>query len=199
MSKAAATRHHILRKSFELIYTRGYQATSIDDILETTNVTKGAFYYHFKSKDEMGLAIINELMKPMTTEAFTGRLRNSSDPVKEVYEMMHYLLMEDPFLEPQHGCPAGNFVHETSGWNKEFNKALRELIRKWDEALQECIAAGKKAGKIRRDVKPQQVALFVMSGYWGVRNFGKLENGREPYVPYLKELKKYLESLRLTK
>jgi AcrR family transcriptional regulator len=199
MSKAAATRQHILRKAFELIYTRGYQATSIDDILETTHVTKGAFYYHFGSKDEMGLAIINELMKPVITEGFVSRLRNSADPVRDIYATMEYLLMEDPFLEPQYGCPAGNFVHETSGWSKAFNKALRELIDKWDTALRDAVNAGKRAGTIRREVNAAQVALFVMSGYWGVRNFGKLENGRKAYTVYLKEMKKYLNGLRLTK
>jgi TetR/AcrR family transcriptional regulator, transcriptional repressor for nem operon len=64
MSKATATRLNLLQKAFELIYTKGYQTTSIDDILATTQVTKGAFYYHFKTKDDMGLAIIHEILKP---------------------------------------------------------------------------------------------------------------------------------------
>jgi TetR/AcrR family transcriptional repressor of nem operon len=63
MKKAATTRLTILQKAFELIYVKGYQTTSIDDIIATTQVTKGAFYYHFKNKDEMGLAIINEILK----------------------------------------------------------------------------------------------------------------------------------------
>ena len=61
MKKAEGTRRNILEKAFELIYERGYQNTSIDDILATTGVTKGAFYYHFQNKDEMGLAIIHEI------------------------------------------------------------------------------------------------------------------------------------------
>lgn len=199
MSKAANTRLHILRKSFELIYTRGYNSTSIDDILATTDVTKGAFYYHFSSKDEMGLAIINELMKPMVTESFVGRLRNAPDPLKAVYDTMHYLLMEDPFLDPQYGCPAGNLVQETSAWNKAFNKALRELIAKWQHTLEEALRQGKKSGVVRRNVQVRQVAYFVMSGYWGIRNFGKLEGGKAVYRLHLRELKNYLESLRLTK
>jgi AcrR family transcriptional regulator len=70
MKKSAATRLMILEKAFELIYAKGYQTTSIDDIIATTKVTKGAFYYHFKTKDEMGLAIINELVKPQLTSGF---------------------------------------------------------------------------------------------------------------------------------
>jgi AcrR family transcriptional regulator len=58
MKKSAATRLMILEKAFELIYAKGYQTTSIDDIIATTKVTKGAFYYHFKTKDEMGLLLL---------------------------------------------------------------------------------------------------------------------------------------------
>ena len=61
MKKAEAKRLNILRKAFELVYVNGYLTTSINDIIATTKVTKGAFYYHFKTKDEMGLAIVNEI------------------------------------------------------------------------------------------------------------------------------------------
>jgi len=70
MKKSELTRLHILQKSFELIYAKGYQNASIDDILATTQVTKGAFYYHFKNKDEMGIAIINELLEPILEKDF---------------------------------------------------------------------------------------------------------------------------------
>jgi TetR/AcrR family transcriptional regulator, transcriptional repressor for nem operon len=64
MSQAQETRVMILRKAFELIYKRGYQATSIDNIVATTSVTKGAFFYHFPNKEKLGLALINEVMYP---------------------------------------------------------------------------------------------------------------------------------------
>ncbi|MDN3709585.1 TetR family transcriptional regulator [Myroides ceti] len=57
MKKAEATRLTILKKAYELIYINGYQTTSIDDILATTKVTKGALYYHFKIKTKWGLLL----------------------------------------------------------------------------------------------------------------------------------------------
>ncbi|HTF02991.1 MAG TPA: TetR/AcrR family transcriptional regulator [Bacteroidia bacterium] len=196
MSKAETTRLTILRKAFELIYTRGYQATSIDDIIATTKVTKGAFYYHFTTKDEMGLAIISDLLKPAMTHSFIGGLETSSDPVKSIYGLMKYLLLEDPFMDVQHGCPVGNLTQEMTPWNKAFSKALTDLIHQWDLALRACINRGRKNGTIRKDVKAAQVAYFVMSGYWGIRNFGKLNNSKDCYSVYLKELRRYLEDLR---
>lgn len=195
MKKAAATRLHLLQQAFELIYRKGYQATSIDDILATTKVTKGAFYYHFKNKDEMGLAIINELLKPILATSFIEPLQANDNPLDAIYNLMHGLLLENDFLKVEFGCPAANLTQEMTPWNTDFSSVLNELTQQWSELMISVLEKGKQTGIVRKDVEAAQVTLFVMSGYWGVRNFGKLANSKAVYLPYLKELKSYLHSL----
>jgi TetR/AcrR family transcriptional repressor of nem operon len=195
MTKASSTRHAILEKAFEIIYTKGYQATSIDEIIATTKVTKGAFYYHFKTKDEMGLAIINEIVKPTMQNTFIKPLQDAENPIKEIYDMTKALLLDNPFLKLEYGCPAGNLVQEMTPWNVEFGKALSQLILEWQQTIENCIKKGKAKGAIRKNVNTQQVAYFIMSSYWGIRNFGKVYNSAECYRSYLKELKIYLHNL----
>ncbi|ANI89759.1 TetR family transcriptional regulator [Arachidicoccus ginsenosidimutans] len=196
MKKAEVTRLTILQKAFELIYVKGYQTTSIDDIIATTKVTKGAFYYHFKTKDEMGLAIINEILKPTLTNSFIEPLQTEENPLDAIYNLMDNLLMKNDFLKVEYGCPASNFTQEMTPWNSEFNKALNELTQEWTKAITATIERGKKSGTIRKDINAKQVTIFVMSGYWGIRNLGKLENSKKVYVSYLKQLKIYLDSLK---
>mgnify|MGYP001627432716 CR=1 FL=1 len=195
MKKAEATRLEILQKAFELIYVKGYQTTSIDDILATTKVTKGAFYYHFKNKDEMGMAIINELMKPALTASF-DMLREDENPLDAIYKLMHYLLMENEFLKVEYGCPGANLTQEMTPRNGNFSKALNEITQQWTETMISAIEKGQKNGLIRKDVNANQLITFVLSGYWGIRNFGKLVNSKDAYLPYLKELKRYLDSMK---
>lgn len=196
MSKAANTRLTILNKAFELIYSKGYQTTSIDDIIATTQVTKGAFYYHFKTKDEMGVAIIEEILKPVMMESFIQPIENSLNPVDDFYNMISYLLLEDPFLQVKYGCPVGNLTQEMTPWNNQFSIALSELVEQWKTIIEKAILNGQKSGLIRKDVNGEQVAFFIMSGYWGIRNFGKLQDNNSCYVVYLQEFKKYLNSLK---
>lgn len=196
MKKAEATRKAILEKAFELIYVKGYQTTSVDDIIATTKVTKGAFYYHFKTKDEMGLAIINEILKPTLSNSFIEPLYKGDDPLNTIYNLMHNLLIKNKFLKVEYGCPASNFTQEMTPWNKDFAKALNDLILQWTEVFIAAIEKGKKNGFIRSNVNAKQVTLYIMSGYWGIRNFGKLENSKRIYILYLKELKNYLSSLK---
>jgi TetR/AcrR family transcriptional repressor of nem operon len=196
MSKAANTRLNILHKAFELIYTKGYQTTSIDEIIATTQVTKGAFYYHFKTKDEMGVAIIEEILKPTMQEQFIKPTEASQDPIEDFYNMISYLLLEDPFLQVKYGCPVGNLTQEMTPWNTKFSEALSELVDLWKATIINSIEKGKEAGLIRKDVIGEQVAFFILSGYWGIRNFGKLQNDNSSYLVYLKEFKEYLNGLK---
>lgn len=195
MTKASVTRHTILEKAFEIIYTKGYQTTSIDEIIATTKVTKGAFFYHFKTKDEMGLAIINEIVKPIMQDAFIKPLQATKNPIKEIYEMKKALLLENPLLKLENGCPVGNLAQEMTPWNVEFGKALSELILEWQQTIENCIKNAKANGTVRKNVNPQQVAYFIMSSYWGIRNYGKVYNNSDFYNSYLKELKIYLKNL----
>jgi len=196
MKKAEATRLEILQKAFELIYVNGYQTTSIDHIIATTQVTKGAFFYHFKTKDEMGLAIINEILKPTLTNSFIEPLQKEENPLDAIYNLMDNLLMKNEFLKVEYGCPAANLTQEMAPWNADFSKVLNELTKQWAQVMTTTIEKGQKNGFIRKDVNSKQVTLFVMSGYWGIRNFGKLENSKSVYLPYLVELKSYLNTLK---
>ncbi|HEY8958669.1 TetR/AcrR family transcriptional regulator [Chitinophaga sp.] len=195
MKKAAATRLNILQKAFELIYVKGYQTTSIDEILATTQVTKGAFYHHFKNKDEMGVAIINELLKPSFRNTFITPLQQEGDPLSSIYTMMHSILMENEFLKVEYGCPASNFTQEMA-WNKDFSKALNDLTTQWEQAIIHTIENGKKRKLVKSTVNGKEVAVFIMSGYWGIRNLGKLENSKAIYLIYLKQLQSYLKTLK---
>ncbi|MBO9659369.1 MAG: TetR/AcrR family transcriptional regulator, partial [Chitinophagaceae bacterium] len=167
MKKSEATRLNILEKAFELIYMKGYQTTSIDEIIATTQVTKGAFFYHFKNKDEMGLAIINELLKPVLNNSFIGPLTSEQDPLSAIYKMMHHLLIENKFLKPEYGCPAANFTQEMSSWNTDFNTVLNDLSKQWQKTMITAIEKGKKEGFVKNSVNAKQVTTFVLSGYWG--------------------------------
>jgi len=196
MKKSEATRQNILQKAFELIYTNGYQTTSVDEIIATTQVTKGAFYYHFKTKDEMGLAIINERMRPTFKNTFIEPFQSDVNPLDTIYDLMHHLLMENEDLKVEYGCPASNFTQEMAPWNIEFTKALNELTLEWEKAMIGAIENGKENGKIKSDINAKEVTVFVMSGYWGVRNLGKLKNSKGVYLVYLKGLKYYFNTLK---
>lgn len=196
MKKSQETRLNILQTAFNLIYSKGYQTTSVDEIIAKTNVTKGAFYYHFKSKDEMGVAILNELLKPHFSANFIKPLKQMDDALEGIYNLVYHLLIDDPSMTLENGCPASNLTQEMAPWNKDFTKTLNELSNQWETAMIKAITKSKEKGMVRANVDPKEVAVFVLSGYWGIRNLGKLETSKAVYLIFLQGLKSYFNNLK---
>src|SRR6266540_6902317 len=67
--KGAATRDQILDAAARLIHLQGYHCTSLDDVLRESGVGKGNFYYYFKSKEDLGYAIIDRVMQAFIERA----------------------------------------------------------------------------------------------------------------------------------
>ncbi len=196
MTKSNQTRTSILQRAFDLIYVRGYQATSIDDIIATTQVTKGAFYYHFDNKDQMGLAVINEIIFPEMHQGFIQPLKGTEKPVKDIHKMIRHMLFDIPFFKIENGCPLANLIQEMSPLNPDFNIALNKISDKCLEAIRDSLKHGRKAGKIHAGTNEEEAAYFILAGYWGIRAIGKSQNNVNCYQIYLDELKKYLKSLQ---
>ena len=184
----------ILQQAFVLIYQKGYQATSIDEIIARTEVTKGALFYHFKNKEELGLAIINEIMYPGLIPYMSASLNRSGDIRKDLYEMMQNLLLKAPFIKVEYGCPAVNLIEEMAPLNTAFRKALTRIIKEWQAAIETAIIKAQAEGKLDATHDPKVIAMYITANYGGVRNMGKVF-GPEAYTSFLKGFKTYIYQL----
>lgn len=195
MNKATSTRAEILNKAFELIYQHGYQATSIDKIINTTQVTKGAFFYHFRNKDEMGIAVIKEVIVPRLEEQLLLPLQDAVDPVGKIYEIFERKLLSDPEINIDFGCPTNNLVQEMSPLNVKFHKTLRNVLDRWIMVIKQALEQGKAHKTVNVSVDSQGAAEYIVAGYEGLKGVGKIY-GKDLYVSFLKQFKQYLETLR---
>jgi AcrR family transcriptional regulator len=195
MAKAEATRLTILQKAYDLVYQKGYQATSIDDIIATTQVTKGAFFYHFKNKEQMGLGIINELMYPKIIPLLEKTLNKPNDVRVNIYETMELLLFNDEFFKVEFGCPVINLIDEMAALNPAFQKALTRVINKWQTIIEAAILKAQEKGQLSQDNEAGKIALHVIANYGGARYMGKLF-GKSSYSDFLNEFEKYLKGLK---
>src|SRR5260370_18867767 len=110
-----STREVILAAATRLIHVHGYNHTTLDHILRESGVGKGNFYYHFKSKEDLGYAILDQIVA-----AFLERTLDpcfSDPPARPLTQIPCFL---DRMLEAQRqrncvgGCPLGNPVAELS-------------------------------------------------------------------------------------
>jgi len=127
-----STREAILEAASRLIHVHGYNHTSLDDVLRESNVGKGNFYYHFKSKEELGYAILDQIIGSFLERTLEPCF---SDPQGRALTQIRCFL--DRVLEMQRerncvgGCPLGNLALELSDVHEGFrgDEALSVTVR----------------------------------------------------------------------
>src|ERR1700688_3136398 len=108
------TRERLLQAAFREVYRYGFQSAGIDTILAATNVTKGALYYHFESKEALGYAIIEEIVAEITKDRWLRPLRQSKD--KNPIDALIGIVQAIPARprDVRSGCPLVNLAQEMS-------------------------------------------------------------------------------------
>src|SRR5271163_4204050 len=81
MRDSERTRERLLQAASREIYRSGFQSASLDAILASAGVTKGALYYHFDSKEALGYAVVEEVIAPDVRAKWLRRLLRGKDPV----------------------------------------------------------------------------------------------------------------------
>ncbi|MDW3193764.1 MAG: TetR/AcrR family transcriptional regulator [Cytophagales bacterium] len=194
MKKSEITRQYLLEKAFDLIYANGYQATSIDKIIETTSVTKGAFFYHFKNKEEMGLAVIKEVIAPRFEQSLITPVVDSKQPVQKIYETIETFMLNISDEQVINGCPTNNLIQEMSPVNPKFMVALKGILEKWKHTMAQVLQKAADRKEIEQH-NFEEVATFIVCSYEGTRGIGKIHQSKDFYQLFLRQLKTYLSHL----
>ena len=135
--KSKETQDLIINTSFELFYEKGYNATSIPDIMKKTSLSKGAFYHHFKNKHEIGKRVIEVILRKRIKEGFINPLYETHNGTVPdlLLEVFTKRIKNYSEREKALGCPANNLVGEIGYTEQDFRVILKTLFEEWREAL----------------------------------------------------------------
>jgi TetR/AcrR family transcriptional regulator, transcriptional repressor for nem operon len=187
------TRDAIIEAATRLMAVKGYTSTSVDDVLRESAVGKGNFYYYFKSKEDLGYAILDRVI-----EVFVERTLDPcfSDPEGNRIGQIHCFL--DHVLEAQRkrncvgGCPMGNLASELSDLHEGFRARLALVFRLWRERLTEALAEGQGRGEVSPQCAPAPVAQFLVAALEGAILMTKVTKEIGVMEECVSELKRYL-------
>jgi AcrR family transcriptional regulator len=191
------TRERILRTAFQEFYRHGFQGGSLNRIVEQAGVTKGALFHHFDSKQELGYAVVDEVIWPQFKVRWIDPLQISQDPIREITrQLLQVSESEGAGNELIQGCPLNNLAQEMSPLDEQFRQRLERVYTAWRRAFQTALAKGIKAGKVKKDVSPVKVAAFVVAALTGIA--GTVKNAQNHQLLTLSGggLLDYLETLR---
>lgn len=141
---AIETRMRIVEAADRLFYEHGFEATSFADIAAEVGLSRGNFYYHFKTKDEILGAVIAQRLSN-TRSTLHAWEEEERSPVERVQRFIHILIMNRSKIMA-HGCPVGTLSNELAKLDhvaKDDAVKLFSLFRDW--LARQFAALGRKA------------------------------------------------------
>ena len=188
------TRERLLQAGFREVYRTGFQSASIDTILAATNVTKGALYYHFDSKEDLGHAIVEEIIAKMTVNKWLIPLQRGKNPIDTLIGIVQATSIRKEDVNG--GCPLVNLAQEMSPLDEQFRKRLERIFREWQEGIATALRRGQAQGAVRRDLAPEETAGFLIAMYEGYTLLAKNAQDVKVWNVGIRNMVGWLKSLR---
>ncbi|MBK6685509.1 MAG: TetR/AcrR family transcriptional regulator [Deltaproteobacteria bacterium] len=162
MAVRSDTREEILRTASRLLQTRGYTAFSYGQIAETLGVKPAAIHYHFPSKTDLGLALV---------ERFRGRYRlwmEDGAALSATEQLDGFIAIYQRFLENgARVCPAGVLQSEFLAIPEEIQKAVGQMVKEIQTWLTGVLDQGRKSGELSFEGDAHDQAAMIGSSVMG--------------------------------
>src|SRR5690242_12384103 len=191
------TRHRILMAAFTEFYTNGFQGASLNRLVEAAGATKGAVFHHFDSKNDIGYAVLDDVIRPLLIQRWIEPIKLSADPIGDLQRTFRRYLNED--IESGnyvYGCPLNNLAQEMSPLDRGFHQRINALYDLWRDAYAQALERAIQAGSVKPSVSPSAAAALIVSAQMGVWGSGKSSRDARVMRQAAQGVCDYLESLR---
>ena len=190
-----SARDKLLQAAVRVVRQKGYAATSVDDLCAAAGVTKGAFFHHFASKEDLAVAAA-EHWNEFTSEFFRNAPYHArKDPLDRV---LGYLDFRREILRGELAdftCLLGTMVQEAYGSSPKIRHACDASISAHAANVARDIAAAKELYAPDAKWDPQELALFTQAVIQGAFILAKAKNGPQAADASIRHLKRYVEFL----
>lgn len=190
MSKGAVTRNRILKNTRKLIVEKGFNSTSISDIIAATGVKKGNLYYYYPSKNDLGLAVLKDAEQEffdILAASFKGKrsidkVWNSCEAILEAQQKANFV----------GGCLFGNTALEMSDCNNEYAGLIQEIFQKWINLLADHLREAGSEGDLDLATSPESLAQMIVAVIEGGIMMARVSKGKNDLEDCLHTLKAVL-------
>jgi AcrR family transcriptional regulator len=133
MAIQKTSREEILKQSAKLFKIKGYYNASMSDIANACGLLKGSIYYHFKSKDDIGIEALKFIHEYFNNEIFSIAYKNDLQALEKI--KLFVKKTDDYFLRSEGGCLLGNLALEVSWTDIKFKEEIKDYFTNWEKAL----------------------------------------------------------------
>ena len=192
-SKQELKADFLLEKGMELLWAKGYNATSVNDIVKAAGVPKGSFYFYFDSKEDFAVKALDKYFTETVKPAFDileNKELSARDRILSFYEFRASMLKEE--MNCRMGCMACNLGNEMAEHSEQIRKKIAEkeyhLYNKIIDAIQEA----QLNNEIRSDINATDMVTFMEDAGKGAMITMKERNSAYPIDNVMNMIRKVL-------
>lgn len=188
-------RTRLLDAAMQVIRAQGYAATTVDDICRAAGVSKGAFFHHFESKEDLGIAAAAHFSQMAERLFGAAPYRELADPLDRVLGYLDFraTILAGPI--PDFTCLLGTMVQEAYDTHPTIRRACDTYIGGHAAEVAKDIAAAKARYAPAAEWSPESLALYTQAVLQGAFVLAKAKGGPEVARDCLAHLRRYVLQL----
>ncbi len=174
------TRERLIREGTAILTTKGLASTGLDEILKKTEIPKGSFYHYFSSKDDFGLAVIENYGRYFAKKLDHWLLNENRAPLDRIRDFIEDAKSGMARHQFKRGCLIGNLGQELGSLDEKFRMPLEETFLDWQNRIAQCLEDAKATGDLKPDADCKDIAAFFWIGWEGAILRAKLVKSNQP-------------------
>ncbi|BAO44565.1 TetR/AcrR family transcriptional regulator [Thiolapillus brandeum] len=193
--KALVTRECILSAATELFYRNGYHATGLEKVIRQAEVTKGNFYYHFSSKEELAIATLEWQFSRLSEDVEKRILSRNKPPLEKLFLLFDYMVgrQKEQYREGQIcGCYFGNFALEFSTVSSEVRNTVNRIFRNYRRLIKSLLSRAQEAGQISPELDTARFAAVILGQIEGAILLDKAQQQPDNFYHSIRFIKECL-------
>ena len=172
------TRDSIIQAADTLFYKQGFEHTSFSNIADAVNISRGNFYHHFKTKDEMLTAVIAERLE--RTRAMLAQWEAEGESAQDRIKLFITILIRNRSKIMRHGCPVGTLCMELAKLKHPGQgdaNAVMDIFRVWLRKQFQEMGCGKDADALALHLLARSQGVAVLAQSLRDKDFVRQEVG----------------------
>ena len=189
------TRAHILNAAFLEIYRHGFNGVGVRDLASRADVTIGAFFHYFPTKNHVAYAIIDEIVRSGIMDRWIKPLSAYKNPLQGMLKCFKSTFETWPDELVSLGCPLNNLTQELSAADASIKEKTTAVLLEWIENTKEHLDRAKEGGYLEKSVNTRELAEFIVTFQEGTFAMGKAMNDRRIFDSMYKNFKRHIDSV----
>lgn len=163
------TREVLLKAHLKAMHLHGFQGMRTDKVIQSLEITKGAFYHYFPDKLSLGYAIVDELLKPQYLNIWKKVEQHPQGVIDGLLEVLAYFSQSVCTNDERAslGCPLNNLIQEMAPLDEGFHNRLQFIVAEERRMLRQALQKGIQSGRLSTHLEADDVALFILASVQG--------------------------------